>query len=408
MLKKIPAKHLTIGMHLHALCGSWMKSPFWRSKFIVTEQSDILLILNSGIAEVWIDVEKGIDMTTIEPEEVVEEQNLVKTVEVAPMPKTRQPEISKRVSMAEEMQRAEQICDSSTSAVKSMFKEARMGKAISVEAAGEVVEEISASVMRNPSALINLARLKSADDYTYMHSVAVCALMVALSRQLHLDEAQTRQAGLGGLLHDLGKAVMPTCVLNKPGKLTDQEFAVMKSHPREGHRILQEGGIVGEVPLDVCLHHHEKIDGSGYPFALKGDEISLYAKMAAVCDVYDAITSNRPYKMGWGPAESIVKMTEWSKGHFDEHIFQSFVRCIGIYPVGTLVGLSSGRLGVVIEQSEKSLLTPKVKVFFSTKRKEYVPPEVIDLSRSGNMDRIASLENAKKWGIKKMDHFWAA
>jgi putative nucleotidyltransferase with HDIG domain len=270
------------------------------------------------------------------------------------------------------------------------------------------VDEISSSVMRNPGALISLARLKTADDYTYMHSVAVCALMVALAGQLRLDEEQIRAAGMSGLLHDLGKAMMPMEVLNKPGKLTDEEFTIIKSHPVEGHRLLVEGGTVGEIPLDVCLHHHEKVDGTGYPHHLKGDEISLFAKMGAVCDVYDAITSNRPYKAGWDPAESIRKMTEWSKGHFDERIFQGFVKSIGIYPTGSLVRLTSGRLAVVVEQSEKSLLAPRIKAFFSTKSLTYVTPELIDLSRPGVAEKITSREDAAKWGIKNIDQFWMA
>jgi putative nucleotidyltransferase with HDIG domain len=308
--------------------------------------------------------------------------------------------------MAEEVERAAKICAESKQAVVSMFQEVRMGKAISGEVAGELVDEISSSVMRNPGALISLARLKTADDYTYMHSVAVCALMIALAGKLGLDEKQTRDAGMSGLLHDLGKAMMPMEVLNKPGKLTDEEFRIIKSHPVEGHRLLLEGGTVGAVPLDVCLHHHEKVDGSGYPDRLKDEQISMFAKMGAVCDVYDAITSNRPYKAGWDPAESIRKMTEWCNGHFDGRIFQAFVKSIGIYPVGSLVRLTSGRLAVVTEQSEKSLLTPCVKAFFSTKSMVYVPPEVIDLGRPGVVEKIVSREDAEKWGIKNLDQLW--
>jgi HD-GYP domain-containing protein (c-di-GMP phosphodiesterase class II) len=232
--------------------------------------------------------------------------------------------------------------------------------------------------------------------------------MVALSRQLGLDDKQTRDAGMSGLLHDLGKALVPMEVLNKPGKLTDEEFRIVKSHPEAGHRLLLEGGTVGEVPLDVCLHHHEKIDGSGYPHRLKDEQISMFAKMGAVCDVYDAITSNRPYKSGWDPADSIRKMTEWTSGHFDGRIFQAFVKSIGIYPVGSLVRLSSGRLGVVAEQAEGSLLTPRIKVFFSTKSMAYIPPELIDLARPGVSEKIVAREDAEKWGIKNLDQYWAA
>jgi putative nucleotidyltransferase with HDIG domain len=240
--------------------------------------------------------------------------------------------------------------------------------------------------------------------YTFMHSLAVCALMIALARQLGLDEAQVRDAGMAGLLHDLGKAMIPLEVLNKPGKLTDEEFDLVKTHPAEGYKLLLEGSGVSEVTKDVCLHHHEKIDGSGYPRGLNGDTMSLFAKMGAVCDVYDAVTSNRPYKAGWDPAESIKRMAEW-KGHFDPLVFQAFVKSLGIYPIGSLVKLASGKLGVVIEQGEQSLLKPKVKVFFSTKSQAYIKPEVIDLARSA--EKIAGREDAATWGIKDVDRYWA-
>ena len=408
MLKKINVGDLRVGMHLHELCGSWMEHPFWRTKFVIHDEGDIRLIVESGIKEVWIDDEKGLAVAVASESKEEVEADVDQALMNAAVTGTPQQSSPKSVSMAEEVQRAAKICAESKQAVVSMFQEVRMGRAISSEAAGDLVDEISSSVMRNPGALISLARLKTADDYTYMHSVAVCALMVALAGKLGLDEKQTREAGMSGLLHDLGKAMMPMEVLNKPGKLTDEEFRIIKSHPVEGHRLLKEGGTVGAVPLDVCLHHHEKVDGSGYPDRLKDEQISMFAKMGAVCDVYDAITSNRPYKAGWDPAESIRKMTEWCNGHFDARIFQAFVKSIGIYPVGSLVRLTSGRLAVVTEQSGRSLLTPCVKVFFSTKSMVHVPPELLDLSRPGVVERIVAREDAEKWGIKNLDRLWVA
>jgi len=407
MLKKIAVKHLRVGMHLHELCGSWMEHPFWRTRFLLKDPNDIRLIIESGITEVWIDVEIGLDVEQGNDATAAETKEEVSAaVDKVLIQSATRDEPVKLVSMAEEVERAAKICAKSKEAVVSMFQEVRMGKAISAEAANELVDEISSSVMRNPGALISLARLKTADDYTYMHSVAVCALMVSLARQLKLDEKQIREAGMAGLLHDLGKAMIPMEILNKPGKLTDEEFNIIKGHPGEGHRLLVEGGSAGEIPLDVCLHHHEKVDGSGYPHKMKAEQISLFAKMGAVCDVYDAITSNRPYKAGWDPAESIRKMTEWCNGHFDSKIFQSFIKSIGIYPIGSLVRLSSGRLAVVTEQSEKSLLTPNVKTFFSTKANTYIKPEIIYLARPGTTEKIVSREDAASWGIKNLDQLW--
>ena len=405
MLKKISVDQITVGMHLKEFCGSWMDHPFWRSGFVIKDPKDIATILASSIKEVWIDCSKGVDVPAGQP--AVSQVESEAQVEAEREQVTQERRDVVPVSVAEEFERAAKICAQSKRAVVSMFEEARMGKAVDTGGALQLVEEITDSVSRNPSALISLARLKTADDYTYMHSVAVCAMMVALSKQLGLDEKQTRMAGVAGLMHDLGKAAMPMDVLNKPGKLTDAEFAIIKRHPEEGHRLLLTGTDVDPMVLDVCLHHHEKTDGSGYPKGLKGDEISLFAKMGAVCDVYDAITSNRPYKAGWDPAESLRRMAEWSNGHFDTQVFQAFVKSLGIYPIGSLVKLSSGRLGVVVDQAGKSLTTPMVKVFFSTKSGMRIVPELVDLSKTAGVEKILNREDPAKWKFTDLNELWS-
>lgn len=395
-------------MYVQELCSSWIDTPFWQKSFMLSEAEELKKIQATRIRHAWIDVSKGLDVLG-EPDVKLQAKPDPEPVpepvpETVPAPAPRQ---IAAVSMDDELGRASAIVSKSKQAVFSMFNEARMGKAVDVDNAQSMVEEIADSVMRNPGALIGLARLKTKDDYTYMHSVAVCALMVALAKQLGLSEEEAREAGLAGLLHDIGKMMVAADILNKPGKLTDAEFVSVKEHPAAGYKLLKDAKGISAVALDVCLHHHEKIDGSGYPNRLKGDEISLYARMGAVCDVYDAITSDRPYKQGWCPAESLRKMAEWSKGHFDEKIFQAFVKSIGIFPVGTLVRLESGRLAVVVEQQVgKSLLLPKVRVFFSVKSMAYVAPELIDLSRAGMNDKIATREDAAKWGIKDINRYW--
>jgi HD-GYP domain-containing protein (c-di-GMP phosphodiesterase class II) len=191
-------------------------------------------------------------------------------------------------------------------------------------------------------------------------------------------------------------------VLNKPGKLTDDEFTLMKLHPERGHAMLVEGGGVGPLVLDVCLHHHEKVDGSGYPQGLSGEHLSLFAKMGAVCDVYDAVTSVRPYKNGWDPGDALRKMAQW-KGHFDTRIFQAFVKTVGIYPTGSLVRLQSGRLAVVMAQNPTALLTPRVKAFFSLKSNLRVEPTEIDLSSPRVHDKVMACESPEDWPFKDLD-----
>jgi hypothetical protein len=156
---------------------------------------------------------------------------------------------------------------------------------------------------------------------------------------------------------------------------------------------------------DVCLHHHERFDGTGYPDKLSAEGISLLARMGAICDCYDAVTSDRPYKAGWDPAHALSQMATW-KGHFDTSLFQAFVKCIGIYPTGSLVRLRSGRLAVVVEQNPKTLTKPQVKFFFSTKSGMPLRPELLDLSRSDCRDEIDCREPAEKWQFSYLNELW--
>ena len=420
MLKRISVQHLTLGMYLHQFCGSWMDHPFWKAGFVVKDPKDLARILGSGIPEVWIDVARGLDVTrgvasTSREEADAQIETDFATLQDLPPPPPAAPEPLTPVrprgrapaTLQDELHVAAGICGEAKKAMVSMFTEARMGRAVETASAQALVDEIADSVARNSSALISLARLKTADDYTYMHSVAVCGLMIALARQLRLDEAQTRIAGMAGLLHDLGKAAIAPDILNKPGKLTDEEYAVVRSHPEHGWRMLQAAGGVEEAVLDACLHHHEKVDGTGYPHRLAGDKISLVARMAAICDVYDAITSDRAYKRGWDPAESLRRMAEWSRDHFDARLFQAFVKSIGIYPVGSLVRLTSGRIGVVTEQGAGSLTAPRVKVFFSTRSGMRIPPEVIDLAAPGCAEKIVAREDPEQWRFPDLAELWS-
>ncbi|MDP3087930.1 MAG: HD-GYP domain-containing protein [Methylotenera sp.] len=402
MLKVVSTKQVRLGMFIQELKGSWIDHPFWKKAFKLEELSDLKKLQASVIKEIIIDTSKGLDIAELDV--IIETHAIQDSPEIIPISKPIQQAV--KITAAAEHEQAKRVINASKKAVASMFHDARMGKAVSAEAAMQMVDEIASSVDRNLGALVSLVRLKNKDEYTYMHSVAVCALMVALSKELGLSEAETKQAGLAGLLHDIGKAGIPMEVLNKPGALTDEEFTLVKLHPERGYKLLLQANILDEVVVDVCLHHHEKVSGMGYPNKLKATEISLFAKMAAVCDVYDAITSNRPYKDGWEPGVSLQRMAQWTD-HFDDMVFKAFVKSVGIYPIGSMVKLKSGRLAVVIDQSPKSLLTPVIKVFFSTKSKSRIKIELIDLSKSNEQDSIVGHENPAAWGINDVNEIWS-
>ena len=404
MRKKIAVQQLKVGMYLEEFCSSWLNHPFWRSGFVISDARDFERLLASSVSEVWIDSSKGLDLAPDEASTSAVEAGLRVDDQLQQLAFDARP--AERTSDGQAYADAAAVCAEAKQMVIAIFQEARMGRAIDTPGARHLVESVFDSVSRNDGALISLVRLKTLSEFTYMHSVAVCVLMVSLASRLGLDREQACSAGLAGLLHDLGKAAMPVEVLHKPGKLSDDEYAIIRRHPEEGSRMLINCGIDGAA-LDVCQNHHAKIDGSGYPHGLKGEEISLFAKMAAVCDVYDAVSSGRPYKTAWDPAESIRRMAEWTSGHFDPLIFHAFVKSIGIYPVGALVRLDSGRLGVVIGQSAKSLLTPKIKVFFSTKRMARIRPTIVDLSDPACTEKIAAREDPAQWNFPDLVELWS-
>ena len=406
MLKKISTHQLRLGMHLHRLEGNWLDHPFWKTRFTLEDPDDLKRLQACGLRECWIDPALGLDI--VEPAAPPAQPHAPAAAAVARPVVDATPAAPPPVagSFHEELHRAAAICKRGRTAVMAMFGEARLGRAIDAERCLPLVDEISGSVFRNPGALVSLARLKTRDDYTFMHSVAVCALMVAVARQLGQDDDACREAGMAGLLHDMGKAMMPPDVLNKPGRLTEAEFEVMRTHPQRGHALLAEGRGASAAALDVCLHHHEKFDGTGYPFGHVGTAISQVARMGTICDVYDAVTSNRVYKAGWDPAESIARMASW-KGHFDPELFQAFVRSLGIYPTGSLVRLESGRLAVVVSQNAQSLVSPVVRAFFSTRSQMPIVPQRIDLAAPNTADRIVGRESAAQWGFTRIDEVWA-
>ena len=407
MLKKIAVSDLRQGMHLHALDGSWLAHPFWRSKFVLTDDADLQAVIGSGVSHCWIDASKGLDVGVPAPAATEDpvERALTQPAPLIELPASTDAVPQPSASFEAEMAQAARICKKAKREVQRLFGDVRMGKTLNDGALQPLVEELAESVFRNPGALVSLTRLKTKDDYTYMHSVAVCALMITLARGLGMGAKACREAGMAGLLHDVGKALMPLEVLNKPGRLTDAEFDVMRSHPARGHALLAEGGAAAAAALDVCLHHHERIDGSGYPHGLEGEAITRMARMGAICDVYDAISSARPYKAAWDPADAISRMASWA-GHFDPTLFAVFVRSLGIYPTGSLVRLRSGRLAVVVKQHTKELTAPTVRVFFSTKSNLPIEVRQIDLARADANDAIAAREPRGQWNFPHLDTLW--
>lgn len=392
MIKLIPIEKLQPGMYIHDLNCGWMEHNFLRNRFAVKSDEDVTKVRELGVHEIYIDTTQGLDVE----EAPTQEEAAHKVDEVLEAIATDAAAPIRHDAVRREVERARSLHNEANRIVRDMMGDIRLGKQIQLEQIEPLVERIVDSIFRQQDAMLPLARLKDHDEYTFQHSVSVCALMTSFARTLKLPRDIIHEIAVGALLHDVGKAKVPDEILNKPAKLTDAEFLKMKSHVVQSKIILQGTPGISQIALDVAAQHHERFDGTGYPNKLKGDEISLYGQMGAIVDVYDAITSNRVYHKGMAPTEALRKLLEWSKFHFNPTLVQAFIRAVGIYPTGSLVRLESRRLAVVQAQNPESLMQPVVKVIFHS-RGYYMTPETVDLRRS--QDRIVGHEDFEAWNI---------
>jgi putative nucleotidyltransferase with HDIG domain len=381
MLRRISPCHVELGMYVHALEGRWADQPHWRLHCVLDDAQEVERLRQSVLTAIVIDTDKG--------------RSLPFNSRRAPAPAagtTAGLRIGKAADPA--MKGLLQTVGRSRREVMRIVEDVRLGRPISVARLGPVLLDLSEQVERNASAFLGILRLKARDEYTYLHSVAVSALMMNFARTLDRPEEEVSALGMAGLLHDIGKIAMPPAILNKPGKLTEEEFAVMRRHSEDGARILRAGTGVPDAAFDVCLHHHERMDGAGYPFGLAGDGLSLAARMGAICDVYDALTSHRPYKDAWSPQKALAEMQAW-QGHFDPLLLRAFLRSLGIFPKGSLVRLRDSLLGVVIADNEDQPTRPTVRCFHSIPMDAPIPPEDVRLAH----DNVLSLEDPADWRI---------
>jgi len=385
MKKKINVNEARLGMYIDSLCGRWIDHPFWKKSFLLDQQKDLDELLICGTQEIWIDTELGEDVDSVPAPDSQPAET-----ESTDQDKT---DIEPPVVLSDEIRRARKIHTQGRIDVTQMFKSVCNKEEFRLDRVLILVDEIRRSTARNQNAFLSLTRAKSKEDFLCLHSIATCALMIILGRKMGMDHETIISLGLAGLLHDIGNVGFPEDLANKPGKLSREEYIAIKAHPILGWKILSAHHL-DNIVLDVCMHHHERMDRKGYPDCPPPDSLSVFARMAAICDTYDSLISDSIYRKGISPANAIRKMTKWQESQFDKEVFHAFVKAVGIYPFGTLVKLKSGRVAVVEEQSKKSLSTPIVRVFFSTRVDEPIFQEWIDLSKV--QDAIVSVEEADK------------
>ena len=384
MIKRIPVSALKVGMYITDLNNDWIPHNQTRKKGVIRREETIEKIRRMGVKHVYIDVGKGLDSQDSEPAGEVDQRNEAALEEAGAL----SPALQAKVDFADEIVKAQQVHTLAQGLVSNFMHDIKMGAAIEVAPIHQLANELQHSVLRNANALSCLGRIREKDNYLLEHSVNLSVLMSLFGSHRELPKDALHQTIVGALLHDIGKILTPDEILHKPGKLTPEEFEVMKLHARYSRDILASTEGIGDIALLTAAQHHERLDGSGYPEGLKGDEITEYGRMVAITDVYDAITADRVYHKGMTPVQGLKKLLEWSGDHLDPLLVKEFIRCIGLYPIGSLVLLESGRLGVVVETNEQDQRLPVVRVMYHTRFRLPITVETLDLARPGNQDRI--------------------
>lgn len=396
MIKKIGIRELRPGMYVHDLNCSWVAHPLYPTRFKVQSDKEIEKLVELGVSSVYIDSGMGDDV----PDAVTEDEVRM-TVEAALLKIAESPGaggVAQGRTTREELASAAQIHQEAHQTIQEVMSDIRLGKHSEMESIEPAIRGVVDSIFRNSGALIQLGGIRTKDQYTFAHSVNVCALLTSFARTLKLGNDITRQIGIGGMLHDIGKMRVPDTILNKPERLTEVEFDEMRRHVQHGVDILGEVSWISPISLQVTAQHHERYDGSGYPAGLKGDQISQFGQMATIVDVYDALTSVRVYHRAMPPAMAIRKIQEWSGQYFNVELVSHFIRSVGIFPLGTLVRLESGLLAIVVEHSGANLLNPVVRVVYDTVKRSRGEPYDLDLSLQ-SADRITGYESPGKWGL---------
>lgn len=372
-LLKLPVTRLGIGMYVSAIENNGRLAVANAGQ--IRSRQAINKLSNSGIRFVWVDVERSSDGCGLKKQPPVCNSHPRKT--------SVNPELARG--------QAKQLLTEAKGLVRKVLSETFEGKAIEVEPFAALADNMIESVMLDSDAMKCISALRSKDAYLLEHSVNVAFLLITFGKYLKLDREMLRQLAIGGILHDIGKIKVDNKILHKPGKLTPEEFEHMKLHQTYAIEIMEQAKGLSQVSKDVCLMHHEKLDGRGYPRGLKGDELTLHGRMSCIVDIYDALTATRCYKEAMSPAAAFKILLSLTPFHLDESLVYEFIRCIGVYPVGSLVQLSDGRVGIVWESKDRDVLHPIVKCFYSLKFKRYTDVTMVDLLKSDlNIDRGVS------------------
>jgi len=376
MVVKIGVNALAVGMYVVDTGLSWMEHPYLYSRQgRIDSEKGLQALRKEGYAEAFIDTQQsGFD------DDAARRLSGGTLFTEAFTEHSRQSAASgKPVPMEQELPAAKKVYEDALAFARDFIHKAYQEKHVDVTRSEAFVDDVITSVARNRDALTGLCKLRVYDEYTYTHSINVTVLATAFGQFLGLAEAELRPLGLAALFHDIGKANIPREVLNKPGRLDEREFQVIKRHPLESYSLLKDKEALKLQVLPAIVEHHEKYDGSGYPRGIGGEDISMFARIVSLADVYDALTSDRVYRKGMPPSQALGVMYGMREKDFHPTMVERFIKCLGIYPVGSFVRLSDRRHGLVWSSNAQAPLAPTVKAAFDDAMRP-IPVELVDLS----------------------------
>ncbi|WP_070098714.1 HD-GYP domain-containing protein [Sphingobium sp. SYK-6] len=422
MLKRIDVAEVQLGMFIHKLEGSWLKHPFWRTKFLLDDPQVLADLRASEVEGVLIDIEKGADVgdasspagrrrplvpASSSADHVAERVRLERMQASQQAFRAASNVIpfdlrsATALSVAREVGHARAVVAKASRILSGVFEQARLGKALSKAQVEPVIEDLFASIQRNPHAFNGLMRIRRENSTLYSHGLAVSALMIALGRQMGLDEQRVKDAGMAGLLMDVGMGHLPIDVSTILDDLSSAQRNIVETHTTLGYEFLELGGELPEEVTRVCLEHHERYDGSGYPHGLVGEEIGLFGRMAAICDVYDSLTSDRPHRPRVDPNAALGLM-RGMEGQFDEALLDQFIESVGVYPIGSVVRLTNGRLALVVDQNAQDYTSPRVWSFYDVGSRRVIKPEDLDLRFCRGRVEIVCSDDASDYAIENL------
>ncbi len=414
MQKRISVDDLGHGMYVAALDRPWLETSFVFQGFPIRSDEEIAA-LRRQCTFVIIDIEqssKDVHARLLALPSPAAAPRAIKPAPTANRTDEEEDPQAEAEGLTREVETGLVVYSDAKSYIDAVLEDIRLGHSLDTRRARKLVSNVVDSVVRNVNALLLLTNLRHKDEYTSQHCVNVCILAVAFGRYLGLEKHDLNDLGLGALLHDIGKMKVPLEILNKPGRLTAEEFAVIKGHPTHGRRILDRVDGVPERVLDVVLSHHERADGSGYPRGARHSDISRFAMIVAIVDVYDAVTSDRVYHAGTSPHDALTMMYDRAPQTFDTDLFESFIRCLGIYPVGSLVELSTGEVAVVVGGSRRRQLKPVIMLVLDKDKQRYPVRRLFSLNQPGHSVEIRRILESKAFGIDVreilLDEFAAA